>query len=83
VLLLFNPYIIPPDKCRYDAGLVLPEQDTSISALLNTRKIHAGKYIVYTYKITLHSLNNIWEDIFSLNLSESGYQIKAKPIIER
>ncbi|MCP4748024.1 MAG: hypothetical protein GY874_18090, partial [Desulfobacteraceae bacterium] len=41
-----NPEVTPPEKCRYDACITVPEQ-TKVDGEVGLQKIPSGSYAVY------------------------------------
>ncbi len=77
-----DPDITPPEKCRYDCCIVIPD-DYKPESNINENKLPGGRYAVYQVKHTAADIGNAWNDIFSVWLPDSGYQIDDRPIFER
>lgn len=77
-----DPEVTPPEKCRYDVCLVIP-QDYPLEPDLNEGQLPGGKYGVITVGHTPQAIGKAWQDIFTSWLPESGYQIDHRPAFER
>ncbi|MBO1001268.1 AraC family transcriptional regulator [Pseudogracilibacillus auburnensis] len=76
-----NPETTPPEKCRYDACVVIPD-DYQVDHSICEGKLSGGKYVVFKIKHTVEAIQEAWEKIFP-TLYANGYQIDDKPILER
>lgn len=76
-----NPETTLPENCRYDAGIVI-SADYQIDKFVDESKLFGGKYAIFTVKHTAEDIQKAWSGIFS-ELSNYGYQIDDRPIIER
>ncbi|MCR2806994.1 GyrI-like domain-containing protein [Paenibacillus sp. SCIV0701] len=76
-----DPRLTEPDRCRYDACIVIPEQYESGDAI-HTGRFLGGQYAVITVKHTAEDVQKAWSEIIPAIIS-SGYQVDNKPIIER
>lgn len=79
-----NPETTPPENCRYDACIVIPEdyrEDDTDHNIFET-ELAGGHYVTYEVKHTAEDIQKAWTDIFPA-LNNSGYQIDNKPIFER
>lgn len=77
-----NPEMTPPIKCRYDCCIAIPD-DYELESIINERKLHGGKYAVLPVEHTAEAIGKAWNDIFSIWLPDSGYQIDDRPFFER
>ncbi len=77
-----NPDVTPPDKCRYDCCIILPE-DYNHDDSINEGRLPGGKYALYEIKHTPEKVLNAWNDIFSVWLPENGFRIDDRPLFER
>lgn len=77
-----DPEITSPEKCRYDACLVIPD-DYKPENCVNESKLSGGKYAIFPVEHTSEAIANAWEKIFSVWLPESGFQIDDRPVFER
>lgn len=77
-----NPEITPPDKCRYDACIVIPD-NFKVDDSVNTLRLEGGKYAVYPVEHTAEGVTKGWRDMFTVWLPDSGCQIDGRPMFER
>ncbi|MFT8322759.1 MAG: GyrI-like domain-containing protein [Bacillus sp. (in: firmicutes)] len=76
-----NPEITPPEKCRFDACIVLSKED-QMDDSISKSELTSGKYLIYEVKHTAEDIHKAYAEIFQ-SLQSSGYQMDNKPIIER
>lgn len=77
-----NPEITLPDKCRFDACIVI-SQDVQLDDLVCEGKLSGGKYVIYEIKHTAEDIQKAYFTIFR-SLQSNGYQIDHnKPIMEK
>lgn len=76
-----HPETTPPENCRYDACLVLSEDDQADDSI-SEAELSGGKYAIFKIKHTAEAIQKAWSEIFPA-LHNSGYQIDNKPILER
>ncbi len=76
-----HPDTTPPEKCRYDACLVI-SNDYEIDEAVSKSELPGGKYAIYKVKHTAEDIQQAWDEIFT-ELLNSGYQIDDRPIFER
>ncbi|NOV02507.1 AraC family transcriptional regulator [Paenibacillus planticolens] len=76
-----NPLTTPPDNCRYDACIVLPETEPIDQAVCEG-KFAGATYAVCKIKHTTEEVQKAWAEIFPA-LQSGGYRIADKPIVER
>ncbi|PAK51426.1 GyrI-like domain-containing protein [Paenibacillus sp. 7541] len=89
-----NPDITPPEHCRYDAGIILPDADSDEGRLLSKEipmpwddhihqgKLAEGEYLVCKIKHTAEHIEQAWKRIFQA-MEHHGYRMDHKPVIER
>jgi AraC family transcriptional regulator len=78
-----DPRVTDPDRCRYDAGIVLPAGvDVSGDAQVNTAGSPAGKYALAPFEGTARDIAPCWDRVFSHWLPQSGYQPDDGPCME-
>lgn len=75
-----NPEVTPPEKCRVDACVVVPE-GTDTTGPINTQTISGGPYAVCHFELNTESFQQAWEDAFAW-LCNSGYECTDKPCYE-
>jgi AraC family transcriptional regulator len=76
-----NPEVTPPEKCRVDACISLPEETTP-DALVDIQTISGGPYTVCHCKIPVDGFQQAWEDTFAW-LVDSGHECDDRPCYER
>lgn len=78
-----NPQTTPPENCRYDACILLTDENFTVGGNVLHGKIVGGKYAVFTVKHTAKAVGQAWTEIFS-SLSDSGCLADTtRPILER
>ena len=68
-----DPMVTDPDKCRYDAAIVVPagfEPDGGV----NVTDVPGGKHAVAAFDGSSHEIGAAWKALFGRWLPESGYQ---------
>jgi AraC family transcriptional regulator len=75
-----NPEVTPPEKCRVDACVVVPE-GTETDGAVALQTISAGRYAVCHFEIAGDSFQQAWEDAYKW-LVESGMECDDKPCYE-
>lgn len=75
-----NPEITPPEKCRIDACVGVP-QGTEPDGPAGIQTISGGPYAVCHFEITETEFQKAWEDAFAW-LIDSGYECENKPCYE-
>lgn len=76
-----NPETTPPDKCRYDASIVLSEgvqMDDSVCE----GETFSGQYVICRIQHTTEAVQEAWSEIFRY-IQDIGYRMDNKPILER
>lgn len=76
-----NPETTPPEKCRYDACVVISHDDELDDAICES-VMSGGKYAVFKVNHTAEDIQKAWAACFPA-LQRSGYQMDSKPVIER
>ncbi|WP_041100433.1 AraC family transcriptional regulator [Bacillus badius] len=76
-----DPETTPPESCRYDAGLVLADNEPT-DGFVAESELPGGKYAIYQVKHTAKAIQQAWGAIFA-DLSNRGYQIDRRPMFER
>jgi len=78
-----NPETTKPEKCRYDACVVVSNDDPVTGGYVMEGNLVGGKYTVFKIPHTAEAVQKAWIKIFPELLS-LGYQIDdTRPIIER
>lgn len=75
-----NPEITPPEKCRTDACITVPD-GTSPEGQIGIQVISGGMYAVCRFEIRTDNFQQAWEDAF-VWLVNSGYECDDKPCYE-
>ena len=57
---LDDPSRTPPDRCRYDAGIIIREGER---LPLDTRRVRGGRYAVFEIPHTEREVSRFWEDL--------------------
>ncbi|RKN85757.1 AraC family transcriptional regulator [Paenibacillus ginsengarvi] len=76
-----HPETTAPNKCRYDAGIVIP-REYPLDDTVSDGELAGGDYAVFQAEHTAEGVQAAWAGIFP-SLQQSHYQIDNKPIIER
>ncbi|MBL8945186.1 MAG: AraC family transcriptional regulator [Myxococcales bacterium] len=76
-----NPGITAPDRCRYDAGIVVPA-GLAVDAQVNTVDLPGTKYCIAPFDGTAAEVGGCWDRVFSEWFPGSGYQPGDGPCIE-
>lgn len=57
---LDDPSRTPPDRCRYDVGIIIREGER---LPLDTRRVRGGRYAVFEIPHTEREVSRFWEDL--------------------
>jgi AraC family transcriptional regulator len=76
-----DPSITAPDKCRYDACVVVPA-DFQPDRLVEVRDIAGGRYAVARFTGSAHEIVGAWDRVFADWLPGSGYEPDDRPCYE-
>jgi AraC family transcriptional regulator len=68
-----DPSVTPPEKCRYDACIVIPA-GMNPEPYANVKDVRGGMYAVAEYVGTAGEIIEAWHRMFSSWLPSSGYQ---------
>jgi AraC family transcriptional regulator len=86
-----DPNITPPEKCRYDACIVVPSglvpsglvpPDLSPDPEITVKDVPGGKYAVSKYVGTAAEIGKAWGQMLSTWLPSSGYQMDERDCFE-
>ncbi|MBB5019324.1 AraC family transcriptional regulator [Chitinivorax tropicus] len=79
-----DPSITPPEKCRYDACVEVPD-DFVANGQASIMILPAGRYAVMRFKGTGRDIADAWRALFSEWLPSSGMQVQCDlgPCFER
>lgn len=75
-----NPEVTPPEKCRVDACVTVPE-GTVPEAPVEIQTIVGGPHAVCHFEIRGDSFQNAWEEAFAW-LVNGGYECEDRPCYE-
>jgi AraC family transcriptional regulator len=75
-----DPRVVAPEKCRYDACVVVPEafRDDSI----DFKHIAGGRYAVTPFVGTADEINAMWDRFYREWLPTSGFQPADRPCFD-
>lgn len=76
-----DPAVTSPEKCRYDACVVIPA-DFQADRWVNVTDIPNGKYAITQFVGTAHEIAGAWSGMYTSWLPESGYQPDDRPCLE-
>ena len=76
-----DPSITAPEKCRYDACVVVPA-DFAADRWVNLMDVPGGRYAVAAFTGSAHEIENAWDRVFRAWLPDSGYQPEDRPCFE-
>lgn len=81
-----NPYITPPDKCRYDCCVTIPSGfDAGSESEWERTVFPGGKYVVYPFDEPVEYDNrqlliDCYSEMYSFWLPRSGYRYLGNPV---
>ena len=76
-----DAWVTPPEKCRYDACVVLPP-DFQGDRLVNVMDLPGGRYAVSKYSGSAHRISQAWDTLYQAWLPDSGYEPDDRPCLE-
>ncbi len=77
-----NPELTPPEQCRYDACIEVPE-DFEPDGLSTITALPGGQYAAMDFTGTADTIGDAWNALFREGLPHSGLQIdETRPIVE-
>jgi AraC family transcriptional regulator len=76
-----DPSVTAPEKCRYDACVVVPSEFPG-DKWVNLMDVAGGKYAVTEFVGTAHEIVGVWDGVFGSWLPGSGYQPDDRPCFE-
>jgi AraC family transcriptional regulator len=68
-----DPAITSPERCRYDAGVVVPA-DFAADRWVTVTDVPSGRYAVAGFTGTAHEIEAAWDRLFAVWLPASGYE---------
>jgi AraC family transcriptional regulator len=79
---LDDPQITPPDRCRYDACVQLPEQWDARGERVSRKRIGGGVYACFDYAGSRAGVGEAWLSMLSEWLPNSGRALGEGPFFE-
>lgn len=76
-----DPDVTPPEKCRYDACVVVPESFTGDN-WVNVTEVPGGKYAIAEFVGSPDTIRDAWDSLYRTWLPGSGYQPDDRPCLE-
>jgi len=76
-----NPSITAPERCRYDACVIVP-RDFASDRWVNVMDVPGGKCAVVPFVGTAHEIEPAWNRMFGSWLPESGWEPDDRPGFE-
>lgn len=76
-----DPEVTAPEKCRYDACVVVADRFEG-DTWVNVTDVPPGKYAVREFVGTAHEIRDAWESLYRDWLPGSGYQPDERPCLE-
>jgi AraC family transcriptional regulator len=76
-----DPSITAPERCRYDAGVVVGA-DIRADGLVDIVDLPAGRCALSEFVGTAHDIQGAWDRVFRAWLPTSGYQPDDRPCVE-
>ncbi|WP_367399856.1 GyrI-like domain-containing protein [Paenibacillus sp. 1781tsa1] len=67
-----DPTTTPPEKCRYDACIVITESERLEDDLIEIGELSGGDYLIYKVRHTAEDIQQAWRVIIP-HLQTSGY----------
>jgi AraC family transcriptional regulator len=76
-----DPSVTAPEKCRYDACVVVPKSFVPDRAV-NVMDVPGGKYAIAGFAGTAHEITSVWDRVLSAWLPASGFEPDDRPCFE-
>lgn len=76
-----DPLVTPPEKCRYDACVVVPDSFTG-DQWVNVTEVPGGRYAVADFTGGPHQIQGAWDALYQSWLPGSGYQPDDRACLE-
>lgn len=73
--------LVPPEQCRYDAGVAVPDDWVPNGGALVT-ELPGGRYATLDFVGTAVEIVGAWQDLMGRWLPSSGLQLDARPCFE-
>ena len=76
-----DPKVTAPEKCRYDACVVVPD-GFAADRHVNLADLPGGRYAIAAFTGTAHEIGEAWDRLYRTWLPGSGYQPDDRPCLE-
>jgi AraC family transcriptional regulator len=76
-----DAWVTPPEKCRYDACVVVPP-DFASDRLVNLTDLPGGRYALSRYTGTARRITHAWDTLYRSWLPGSGYEPDDRSCLE-
>ena len=76
-----DPSLVPPEQCRYDAGVAVPEGWAPNGGAL-VAELPGGRYAALDFEGTAADIGAAWQAMMGRWLPSSGLQLDARPCFE-
>jgi len=76
-----DPSLVPPEQCRYDAGVAVPEGWMPNGGAIVT-ELPGGRYAALGFEGTAAEIGAAWAALMGQWLPSSGLQLDARPCFE-
>lgn len=77
-----DPFSTQPERCRYDACVVVPESFTATDPDYRIEAVTGGRYLCYHFAGRSTDIDPAWDRVYSEWLPDSGYQPDDRPNLE-
>ncbi len=78
-----NPETTPPENCRYDAGIVIPDGYIVSGDAVQKAKIPGGKYAIFKVAHTMEGVLTGYEESFTHLLAKGYHLDDTRPVMEQ
>lgn len=76
-----DPSLVPPEQCRYDCGVAVPDDWVPSGGALVT-ELPGGRYAALDFEGTAADIGAAWQALMGRWLPSSGLQLDARPCFE-
>jgi AraC family transcriptional regulator len=76
-----DPSLVPPEQCRYDCGVAVPDDWVPNGGALVT-ELPGGRYAALDFEGTAAEIGAAWQAMMGQWLPSSGLQLDARPCFE-
>jgi AraC family transcriptional regulator len=77
-----DPFSTQPERCRYDACVVVPRSFTTTDPDYRVETVTGGRYLRYHFVGRSTDIDTAWDRVYREWLPESGYQPDDRPSLE-